>query len=191
MPVPSKVRAVEAEIAPVAAEIVDALKTEAPVVEKEVEHEVTEVVTKQETPAQALDNVVADAETAVKTAVADAPVIDKVEAGIEEAEHVGLGFVTEFIHEHAAPLAPLWDEVEPEVETRIFVVTNLVTSDFAHLGETYVVELEKSVVDKLHDTALKAAIEAKVLEAKGIRLLSNALHYVEVTTAKFIPHKAE
>ena len=65
------------------------------------------------------------------------------------------------------------------------------TSDFAHLGETYIVELEAKVVEGLHDTALKAALEARILEAKGVRLLSNALHYLEVTTAKFLPHHAE
>lgn len=168
------------------AELITALKTEAPVVAKEA----AAVVAKQETPAEALAHVASDVTAAVKTAVAVTTPVEKVETAVEAAEHVGLGYVTDFIDAHAAPLAPLWDDIEPEVETRLFVVTNLVTSDFAHIADTYIVELEKAATEKLHDTTLKAAIEAKVLEAKGVRLLSNALHYIEVTTAKFIPHHA-
>ncbi len=164
---------------------------EAETVASEVVAEATQAAEGKETIGEALQHVASDVTDAVKTAVEGTTTVEKVAAAIEAAEHVGLEFVSEFIHEHAAPLAPLWDEIEPEVETRVFVATNLVTSDFAHLGETYIVELEAKVVKGLHDTALKAVIEAKILKDKGVRLLSNALHYLEVTTAKFLPHHAE
>ena len=162
----------------VAAEVVDTLKAEAPAVEKEV----VATAEGKETIGEALQHSLGDAEGAV----VDTTPVERVTAGIEAAEHVALTTVEHIADEHVPVLAPYIDEIEPEVETRVFVVTNLVTSDFAHLGETYIVVLEKAATEKLHDAALKAALEARILEAKGVRLLSNALHYLEVTTAKFL-----
>lgn len=195
MPVQSKAKTVlgevEAEIAPVATEIVEKLKEEAPVVAKEAEHEAGEALAGKETPAAAAEHVAEDAEAALKTAAEGTTTLEKVTAAIETAEHVALETAAHVAEDHFPALTPYIEDLEPEIETRVFVITNLITSDFAHLMDTYVVELEASVVEKLHDTALKAVIEAKVLKDKGIRLLSNALSYIEVTKAKFLPHHPE
>ncbi len=74
------------------------------------------------------------------------------------------------------------------MEKRVFTVTNLVTKDFAHVGGVYIVELQAEIGKLVHDTEVKAALEAKILESEGVALLNNALHYIETTAAKVLHH---
>ncbi len=107
-------------------------------------------------------------------------------AAIDAAVEAG----AELLKEHAPPVVDdIIDAAEPEVETRIFAVTGLVTKDFEHIAQKYIVEVETAVVKGLHETALKAVLAAKILEEEGHNLIESALNVLEVTGAKALFHR--
>jgi len=75
--------------------------------------------------------------------------------------------------------------LDNHVGTRIFALTNLATHEFIPIAGRFIVEIESSLIA---EAEVKTAIEAKFLKDTGIRLLNNALHYIELTGAKVLPH---
>jgi hypothetical protein len=86
--------------------------------------------------------------------------------------------------EAAVPMAaPLVSDVAPAIEKRVFAISNAITHDFTEKLGNFLVEIVAEGTEKLHETEIKALLEARILEETGVRLLNNALTYIEVTKA--------
>jgi hypothetical protein len=124
--------------------------------------------------------------------IEDTVVSDDVATTIEDDVEKPVIAAAEIAAETALHIPPAVDPViDNFVQTRLFALTNLATHEFLPVIGHYVVEIEAAAIAKAHEAEIKAAIEAKFLEATGIRLLNNLLHFVEVTGAKLIPHKKD
>lgn len=108
-------------------------------------------------------------------------VVTDVETAIDSAEHVALKAGEALVDSRLPAAAPVLNVVEPEIEHVAYHVTNVVTTDFAHRAETYIIALEKSIAEKLHTTALLDRLATAIKnDLGGIPILASALHVTEV-----------